>query len=177
MDVEMLENGDGGNLVAKKNDLSIIYGFENMPYLALFGGNVEASKPTRRLSTEQAFDFWGNDLDDDPSIQFNSLTERTLINTPLNSRGRVLIEQAVRRDLDFMKPFASVGVEVSIIGVDKVLIGIRLVKLDNIQQRDFIYIWDATLQELIDRENMPGGGANVPINDKIFDFSFDNSFE
>jgi len=173
----MIENGDGGDLIAKKNDLSVIYGFENMPYIALFGGNVEASTPVRRLVTEQAFDFWGNDLELDPSLQFNSLTERTLMNTPLNSRGRTLIQQAVRRDLDFMKPFAQIGIDVIITGVDKVVIAIRLIRLDNIQQRDFIYIWDATIAELIQRESMPGGGAAVPITDKIFDFSFDFSFE
>lgn len=174
MDVELLETGDGGDFITKQNDLSIIYGFENMPYLSLWGGNVEASTPVRRLPTEQAFDFWGNDLEDDTGLQFNSLTERTLNLTALNSRGRVTIEQAVRKDLEHMKPYCQIGVQVSIIGVDKVFIGIRLIKLDNIQERDFIYIWDATIQELVERSFTPGGNV---INNKIFDFTFSPDFE
>lgn len=173
----MIENGDGGDLVATKNDLSVIYGFENMPYLALFGGNSEASTPTRRLVTEHAYDFWGNDLEDDAGLQFNSLTERTLMTTALNSQGRTRIQAAVKKDLDFMRAFAQVGIDVKISGIDRVVIGIRLIRLDNIEQRDFIYIWDATMQELIARASQPGGSATVPSGDKIFDESFDFSFE
>lgn len=177
MDLELVEQGDGGELIKTSRDLSVIEGFENMPYLAMFGGNLKASTPTSRLASEQAFDFWGNNLflPQDSSRQFNSETERALNEIPLTSSGRGLIQQAVENDLAFMKEFANVTVTVSIIGVDKVLIAIRIKQPDNLQRQDFIYIWDATRQELLDREIELINVNTITI--KFFDFSFDFSFE
>ena len=68
-------------------DLVTIEGLQNMVYIALFGGNTEASTPIERIDNELAFDYWGNTLFDlnEPQAQFNSLTERTLTETALNS--------------------------------------------------------------------------------------------
>lgn len=150
MDLEIIENGDGGELVKNTNDLSVIFGFENMVYLALFGGNVEASTPSSRLATEQAFDFWANNLLDpqDTSIQFNSETERTLNEVSLTSSGRVIIQRAVEDDLAFMKDFATVKVNVSLVGLDSVQISVTILQPDNLQKQEIIFIWNATDQEL-----------------------------
>lgn len=178
MDVELIETGNGGDVIKKPKDLSVIEGFENMPYLAMFGGNVEASTPSKRLSSEQAFDFWGNSIiGNDLSLQFNSLTERTLMQVSLNSQGREIIEQAVLKDLEFMKQFAVVSVIVKITATDRVLIGIQIQEPDNLQQQQFVYIWDATKQELIDREFVVSGGGEIPVGARIFGPEFDFSFE
>ena len=80
MDLRVIETKNGGDLVSKKRDLSVIEGFENMPYLALFGGCTEQSTPLLRVKSEQAFDWWGNNLffPNDQSKQLNSITERIL---------------------------------------------------------------------------------------------------
>jgi hypothetical protein len=176
MDLEIVETGNGGDLVKKPKDLSVVYGFESMPYMAMFGGNKEASTPLTRIETEQAFDWWGNNLlfPNDSSIQMNSETERALDSVALNSFGRIQIEKAVRKDLDFMKAFAEVSVVVSIIGIDRIAIAIRIKRLDNLQQRAFIYIWDATSSALIAREGELQGNI---VSTKIFDETFDFSFE
>lgn len=150
MDLKVIETGNGGDFVKVARDLVTINGFESMPYLALFGGNVAASSPNVRLETEQDFSWWGNSLlmPNDKTLQFNSDTERALNTIPLTSSGRVLIEQAVRRDLEFMREFAIVKVIVSIPATDKVIIGVRIEQPDNLQRRDFIFIWDATKNEL-----------------------------
>lgn len=177
MDLEIVETNNGGDLVKNPKDLSVINGFQNMPYLALFGGNKDASTPLTRVKNEQAFDWWANSLlfTNDTSVQMNSETERALDNVALNSFGRGLIEKAVKKDLEFMKPFANVSVTVSIIGIDRILIGIKIIRLDNLEQRAFVYIWDATNKELTEKEGLinKGGGMTT----KIFDFSFDFSFE
>lgn len=152
MDIELRETSNGGDIVKNLKDLSIIFGFENMPYLAMFGGNVEASTPLQRAEGEQAFDWWGNSLfPNDASVQINSLTERTLNTVALNSQGRTLIQRAVEKDLEFMRPFADVTVDVSIERLNRVTIRINIVKKDNLQERLFIYIWDATNSELTER--------------------------
>lgn len=176
MDLELEENGDGGELIKKANDLSVINGFQNMIYLGMFGGNVKQSTPTLRIPTEQNFDYWGNSLLDpgDDSVQFNSQTERALNSVPLTSSGRVLIQQAVENDLKFMQEFATVVITVSIVATDKLAIGVRLIQPDNLEKQDFIYIWNATNQELMDSEQFTV--VFSPMTDRIFDFSFDIFF-
>lgn len=161
MDLKLIERGNGGDLFKSKKDLCVIDGLENMVYLALFGGNREASTPITRLESEQAFDWWGNSLlfPDDPGLQFNSLTERTLHNVALTSAGRVQIESAVKQDLEFMRPFARVGVAVSIPETDKVVIGVQLQEPDNLDQRQFLFVWDATRAEL--QSDASGCGEQV----------------
>jgi len=150
MDVEVIESGNGGDLVKKAKDLSVIFGFENMIYLAMFGGNVEASTPSKRLESEQGFDFWGNNLlwPNDSSVQFNSITERRLKEVALSSSGRVQIEQGIKQDLQFMSSFAEVTVSATIISTDRLRVSIIVKRIDNLQEREFIYIWDSTISEL-----------------------------
>lgn len=176
MDLEIIETLNGGDFVKTARDLSVISGFENMPYIALFGGNVKESTPTKRNPNEQRFDYWANELlSDSEDTQFNSETERILNTTALNSNGRVVIDQAVKRDLKFMTEFAQVGVSVTLPSPDHVLIAIILNQPDNLQDRGFVFIWDATKKELDAREFTPRG--QVFTSGKIFDFTFDDSFE
>lgn len=177
MDLLVIEaNGNGGDLVKKPKDLAVIEGLQNMPYLAMFGGCIEADTK-KRLATEQAFDFWGNTVSapNDPKQQINSQTERALINTPLTSSGRAIIENAVKADLMFMKEFCKVAVAVTLPNVDQVLIGIRLQEPDNIQNRDFIYIWDATKKELL-LESSPGGSGVPDTTNQFFNYTLDFEF-
>ncbi len=154
MDLELVETNNGGDLVKTPKDLSVIYGFENMIYLGMFGGNVEASTPLQRVENEQAFDFWGNALfhPNDESVQINSLTERTLNTVALNSFSRKQIEDVVKKDLSFMNDFAKITVNVTIVSTDNLSIEIQAVRLDNLEQRTFIYIWDVTNKELLERQ-------------------------
>lgn len=177
MDLQLVETGDGGDLVKNVKDLKVIYGFQNMIYLGLMGGNLAQSTPILRDATEQAFDFWGNNLfmQGDSSIQFNSETERALNTTPLTSAGRVLIQLAVQNDLEFMRDFADVKVTVQIVSDDVLIIGIRIQQLDNLQIQDFVIIWDATKKELTEAEILTTTKKGVSI--KYFDYTFDVSFE
>lgn len=142
MDLQVIETGNGGDLIKNGNDLALVYSFENMPYLAMFGGNKESvTRP--RLETEQAFDWFGNSLffPNDESLQFNSLTEKALDTIPLTSAGRILIENEIKKDLQFMQPFAEITVKTSIPQTDTLLINIKIEEPDNLQAKEFIYIW------------------------------------
>lgn len=143
-----VKGGTDTQLVGK--DLAIYYGWENMVYLGLFGGNIEAStKP--RVGSEQMFDYWANGFlwPNDESIQFNSLTEKTLKTVALNSGGRKKIEEAIKSDLKFMSDFAEVTVNIQIISDDKVSMEVFVQEPDNLQAKEFIFIWDATRSEVI----------------------------
>lgn len=177
MDLQVIEDaGNGGDLVRKGKDLSVIDGLQNMPYLGMFGGSIEADTSNNRPASEQNFSWWGNSIisPNDLKLQFNSNTERTLMNTPLTSSGRSIILQAVVADLSFMKEFCEVAVAVSIIATDKVVIGIRLQEPDNTQQRDFVFIWDATKAELmIPYDKKSSSSTPVPSDGFDYDLDFD----
>lgn len=148
-DLRLIETGNGGDFVLNGADLEVINGIQNMPYIGMFGGNVEQS--TQQFNEgEQRFDYWGNSLfmDQNSSVQYNSELERVLQQVALNSSGRTLIKQAVEKDVAFMKEFATVAVEVFITSVDRVEILIQIQEPDNLESNQFIYIWDSTEQEL-----------------------------
>lgn len=177
MDLKLKETFNGGDIVKATKDFVVIYGLGNMVYLALFGGNVEANTPQRRVSSEQNHDWWGNELlmNEDKGLQFNSDTERALITTPLTSAGRAQIQAAVARDLKHMKDFARVGISVAIIATDVVRIGVRVEEPDNLEARDFIFIWDATRGELVD--DLPSRTISfaLPISGNGLDYTLDFS--
>jgi hypothetical protein len=148
-DLRLIETGDGGDCVLKGNDLELISGFQNMPYIGLFGGNYVQST-TGPKNTEQAFDFWGNFLIN-PTLQdiwFNSETERLLNNVALSPSGRIQIEEQVKQDLKFMQKFAQITVSVVLFSIDRIRIEITILEPSTQQSNQFIYIWDATNAEL-----------------------------
>jgi hypothetical protein len=144
VDILSVETGNGGDMLLKGRDLGAAFGWENMVYLAMFGGNVGFPTPRTRPNGEQAFDWWGNGViaPNDITVQFNSLTENALNTIALTSSGRVLIEDAVKKDLAFMSAFANLAISVTITGVDRLQIAIRIARPDNLQSEELIYLWD-----------------------------------
>lgn len=130
MDIAIVENsGNGGNIVVTENDIQLQGGYGNMMYLALFGGQYESVTTTNpRKKNDVLNDFWGNNLLEfnNSSNQLNSNTERILQSVPLNSFGRIKIENAIKLDLEFMQKFATFLVAVSIISDDIVQISVKI---------------------------------------------------
>lgn len=156
-DLAIVETLNGGDLKIVGNDFAMQVGFGNMPYLALFGGNVEGSTGPR-VTGEQAVDWWANTalFNQDSSVQMNSLTERLLMNIALTSASRITIKQTVEKDLEFMNSFAKVSVEVIIKDSDKVFINIDIRPLNNNVGGNSslygraIFVWDNNLRQLGD---------------------------
>lgn len=149
MDCKLIENKDGGDLFYNGIDIEMVSGFQNMPYLDLFGGNVEANTAPVNEG-EQRFDWWGNALfmEQAPNLQYNSDTERLLNNIALSSIGRLQIEAAVKSDLSNFNEFAKFTVSVTIPNVDRVSIEIQIMEPTNLESTKFVYIWDETQKEL-----------------------------
>ena len=144
MDVLIVETLNGGDVLVKGNDLATAQGFENMPYLALFGGNVEQSTPSIRVPGELNNDWWGNALIQSRAAQCNSDTERKLKTEPITAAGRVRMEATVKNDLKFMREFADINATVRVLDDDVIGISIRIEQPNNIQAKEFQYIWDGT---------------------------------
>jgi hypothetical protein len=145
MDLALVETLNGGDLVKSGNDLLLIDGWGNMIYLSMFGGNIDAVTQPRQPG-HQAFDWWGNEtlMSGNISNQFNSLTESALKNTPLTSAGRSIIQQAVEKDVEFMKDFADIVVTVLIISTFEVQIIIKVtpLKYSSSAYQTYNFIWN-----------------------------------
>lgn len=122
-DLAILETGNGGDVTMNGNDLAVFEQDENEIYLRMFGGNIEADTKVNRLPGEKDNSFWGNKLlfNNDPTISFNSLTERALNNTPLTSAGRALIENAIKKDLSGL----NTTVSVQIVSTDRINVTVK----------------------------------------------------
>lgn len=179
MDLKIVEQGNGGDLLVSGKDLAMYQGFENMIYLALFGGNVEQDTPQTRNEAEQAFDFWGNTVffNNDSSLQFNSQTERMLQSVALSSSGRLQIEQAVKKDLEFMQAFAKVSVSVTIPDrtesrTDTLRINIGVLEPDNLTEKKYVYIWDGMKIDIETGDLTPEYILDPGIDEMIIEYSF-----
>lgn len=150
-DLALHETGNGGDIQLQGNDLVTTGSIFNQIYMGIFGGNPAASTTGTELDTEQRLDWFGNGLlfQDEPEIQQNSTLERTLNEVALNSSGRLQIEEAVKADLAFLRDVAEISVETSVTDIDRIQITILVQEPDNIQEQSFIFIWDATKEEII----------------------------
>lgn len=138
------EDGNGGQLTIINNDVATTDSLLMMAYIAMFGGNREASTTSTTTEGELNLDWWGNDREENSSTWINSETEKTLIGIQLNSSSIETIKQAILTDLDFMDAYGDLSVAVSITDVNTVKMHITLNQGDNLS-----LIWDSTKNEVI----------------------------
>ena len=120
-------------------------------YLALFGGNVEDDTRRKYTESEERFDYWGNSLvwNETVTRQFNSKTERALLNNPINSSGRLAIIQAVTEDLRYLTSLLTYSVDVSILGINSLKITVNFTSKTNQENKVLQLVYDNAKNELI----------------------------
>ena len=150
-DFHIYESGNGGELAVLNDDLVLTESLYQSIYIALFGGNVEASTLGNEIISEERFDFWGNSLffKDRPSKQFNSETERTLEKVAINSSGRLKIKSSVEEDLIFLKKIVNFKVNIVILSTNRIEINLVLESISNQSDKKLQFIWDNAKKEVI----------------------------
>lgn len=150
-DILLFESGASGDFAILDDDLLMGESLYQQIYLALFGGNIEASTKLVYTEKEERFDYWGNALiwGDQSTVQFNSETERTIQNNALNSSGRLAIIQACNQDLAYLSDVITFSVEVSISSVNKLEITINFTEKTNQQDRQLVLVYENAKNELI----------------------------
>ena len=153
-DILLYESGDGGEIAVISDDIALIELLYNQTYLALFGGNVEASTLGNEPAGTIRQDWWGNSLlmPNDAASQFNSQTEKALNDNVLNSVGRVNIQRAVDADMQYLKSIANISTNVVILSTNKVQIIVTLTQPDNQENKTFVFLWDNAKNELISNQ-------------------------
>lgn len=150
-DILLFETGSGGDFAIVDNDLLMGESLYQQIYLALFGGNIEASTKDAYLQSEDRFDYWANSLlwKNQSTKQFNSQTERTIQNNALNSSGRLKIVQAVNVDLEYLNTIINFSVQVEITSLDKLRIVVNFSEKSNQQDRVLQLVYDNAKKEVI----------------------------
>jgi len=150
-DIELFENGSGGELNVSKGDIQLNETLYQTIYIALFGGNTAAATIGNELESEQRFDYWANSLffASETDKQYNSETQKILSEVTINSSGRLKIQKAVENDLSFISSISNYTINVSILSVDKIEININLVNGTDLQ-----FIWDNAKEEMITTKNI-----------------------
>lgn len=150
-DINLYESGSGGEIGLIGGDVVMTEQLFQQVYLCLFGGNQKASTIGNEVAGIPRYDWWGNSLifTNNQAKQFNSITERTLYSTVLNSVGRQQILAAVNQDLQNFKSVANITVNVVILSTNRVQIIIGLTRPQNNQNAILQFTWDMAAQELI----------------------------
>lgn len=150
-DLLLYESGSGGQIAILNNDLALNEVLYNQFYLALFGGNYEASTTGNEINAQGRKDYWANSLlfADNPIKQFNSKTERLLDEIVLTSSGRLEIESAVNEDLAYLKSLMDFTVNVSFDSVNKVLIYVKFSEKSSQEVKELQLVFDNAKKELI----------------------------
>ncbi len=150
-DINIYECGSGGEISVVNGDILLGSQLLLQPYLAMFGGNVEAATRGDEVSGQIRSDWWANSLlfSDSKSKQFNSNTERALRDNPLNSTGRNNIINAVKSDLSYLGETASVSVDATILSAKQLKIIISLTDIFTGQTAIQQLLWDNAKAELV----------------------------
>lgn len=109
-DVRLFHTPDGGDIEITGGLVTMSDGLETAVYLSLFGGNERDSG----LQSDDSLQWWGNLDERDEDKKYRSETQallRSLDPTPANLRR---IEDAVARDLDWLKREIASRLEVSV---------------------------------------------------------------
>lgn len=143
-DVQLFQSVDGGEITVVNGLMTMSGGLGTAAYLSLFGGNEDCTgRP------DCPFSWWANFSETDKAFKQISVTQyllKTLPAIPVNLRR---IEDAVTEDLQWMldNNIASDidAHNVSIIGVNKIKIIVRIIA-EGVESRfEFVENWKAEL--------------------------------
>lgn len=142
MDVRLYNTPDGGEIDAVNGEIVLDSGLETAVFLSLFGGNERDSG----LQADDRLQWWGNLTETDPARRYRSETQHLIAALPLVTANLRRIEEAAKRDLEWMVPSIAVALAVraTMPGLDLVQIDVSL--LVDGRQQTFTFIRSGSTQ-------------------------------
>jgi hypothetical protein len=147
----LFEDGNGGQLVLRNNEIVQTASLATLAYLLMFGGNVEAETEKENAVGELKFDWWGNDPNKPSDTWINSRTERILRGIEVSSSSRYKIEEAVKYDVRSLEQYGEVSVEVSFVSMSRVKIVITIAEPSVKNDQSLTLVWEASRNEIIEK--------------------------
>jgi hypothetical protein len=151
MNFTIYEDGNGGQMVLRQNEILQTKSLATLAYILMFGGNREASTQKENQPGELKFDWWGNDPNENSENWVNSITENLLYGIEISSSSRFRIQAAVEEDVKSLSQYGEVTVEVTFPAINKVQITITIAEPNVKQEQRLDLVWDATRNEIIEK--------------------------
>lgn len=143
-DVLLQLTGDGGEISVTGGIVSMAGSLETMALLCLFGGNTDDDG-----SADNAFTYWGNLSETEPSKRYVSKTQNILKGLPLSASNLNKVDEAVRFDTQVFLDeniASSVEVETTIPGINTLKIVLRINADEREQVIEFILVWNRDIE-------------------------------
>ncbi len=121
-DVHLCQTDNDGDITVVDGIIEMRDGIETTVYLALFGGNNNDSGGTSRQ-------WWGNLSENEPAKRYTSETQYLLETIPPISSNRQRIEDAIRRDLQFLLTegiATTIEVSATLPSINNILIDVQI---------------------------------------------------
>lgn len=147
----IFEDGNGGQLVLRDNEIIQTSSIATLAYLAMFGGNVEAETQKENATGELKYDWWGNDPNKPSSTWINSRSEKVLRGIEISSSSRYRIIEAVKYDTKVLEQYGSVNIDVTFPDLNNVKIVITISEPSIKKDQSLSLVWDATRNEVIEK--------------------------
>lgn len=138
-DVDLFQTLNDGEIFIEGGLVAMSGGLESAVFLSLYGGNED---DTGR--DNDPFTWWGNLLESNPSNMYRSETQNLLQSLPLTSANLLRVEDAARRDLQWLldeSVASSVEVIASIPALNRICIEININALGEQSQFRFVDNW------------------------------------
>ena len=148
----LYEDGNGGQLVLRNNEIAQTRSLATLAYLKMFGGNVLEKTKKENNTAELRTDWWANDPVDNSEKWINSETEKVLQGIEISSSSRYTIEQAVKNDVESLETFGSVDVFVAFPGPNDIRITITITEPNAKSSSRLNVTWDASKNEIIEKD-------------------------
>lgn len=145
------EDGNGGQLVLRNNEIAQTDSLATLAYLEMFGGNVEAETRKENAIGEIKLDWWGNDATKSSDTWINSRTENVLRGIEISSSSRYRILEAVKYDVKNLEQYGKVEVDVNFPSTNRINIVITISEPGVKKNQSLSIIWDATRNEVIEK--------------------------
>lgn len=142
-DVLSYQTDDGGEINVVNGIMEMSGGLETSAYLSLFGGNEDDDG-----QQNSPFMWWGSMDETDTTKQYRSETQHLLQSLAMSSANLKRVENAVRRDLDWMIEVgaaSAVTAAASIPALNKLKIDIEIIADGQSISLTYLANWEAAL--------------------------------
>ena len=140
-DILLYQTADDGEINVSNGVVEMSGGLQTAVYLSLFGGNEDDDG-----LESNARNWWGNFDETETSRRYRSETQNLLQSIPLTSGNLLKVRDAVRRDLNWLleeQVASSIGITVSIPGLNKIAIAVDISAVGAESRFEFIENWNA----------------------------------
>jgi hypothetical protein len=141
------DDGNGGEIYIKESSIEYSKALYVAVYLRMFGGNVEGVTNRDNKTKEERLDWWGNDIKGDGKSWVNSKSEKLLKSFTITQSNILLLEDAIKKDLDDLKKYGEIKVEIIHSKINQISIKINIIQGKNNQIQ---MVWENTLKEIIE---------------------------